>query len=232
MAYRFGQYTQPLTLQRQLGQTASTGNILSDLRKINLAKTKGEYSKDVREQMRAKAQKAARGATGIGKKFGILKTLAAFIPGAGPYISAALAGVEAKKMEKTFGKAGKGFGKYKGTFMGDETEKFAEGQKEQSREFDPFKAFATDLITGLDTSKGKHEVPGGVGEDFIGPLSEGAYRGPVEKMWKDMGVGERLGSLFPGGGKDGDMLSGLTRARTAFSPYLNAPKYTTNFYGD
>ena len=51
MAYRFGQYTQPLMLQKQLGQAASTGNILADLRARNLEKTKSEYSKDVKEHL-------------------------------------------------------------------------------------------------------------------------------------------------------------------------------------
>ena len=217
MAYRFGQYTQPLMLQKQLGQAASTGNILADLRARNLEKTKSEYSKDVKEQMRAKSQRAARSASSIGKTFGVLKTLANFIPGVGPALSAALSGIEADKTGKVFSKAGKGFGKYKGTFMGDATEEFAETQKEQAREFDPFKAFATDLVTGMVTGKAKHEVPVGGSN--------------IEKMWKDMSMQERMGSVFAGGGQDDSILGGITRATTAFSPYLNRPKYTTNFYG-
>ena len=73
MAYRFGQYTQPLMLQRQLGQAATTGSLLEDLRTRNLRKTKSEYASDVNEQMRAREQRAARKAESIGKKFGILQ---------------------------------------------------------------------------------------------------------------------------------------------------------------
>ena len=46
-----------------------------------------------------------------------------------------------------------------------------------------------------------------------------------------MSMQERMGSVFAGGGQDDSILGGITRATTAFSPYLNRPKYTTNFYG-
>jgi len=283
MAYRFGQYTQPLMLQRQLGQAATTGSLLEDLRTRNLRKTKSEYQDIVENKLRAAEEAAARKAEGIGKKFGILKTVANFIPG-GQFLKPVLAGIEAKESGKAFSKSAKGLGKYKGTFMGDTTEAFAEGQKNLAKSFDPFKSFASSMIEGLVTSRAKHSVPGedklvssefpgpyaavpetnipsemkewtnakdfllnpdatATIERFPGPLQEGAYTdfggldtivpgGPVEKMWKDMSPKERLGSIFPGGGVDEkDILTQLTRATTAFSPYLNRPKYTTSFYG-
>lgn len=285
MAYRFGQYTQPLMLQRQLGQAATTGSLLEDLRKTNLRKTKSDYESDVKDKLRAAEELAAKRANKIGKRFGILKTLSNFIPG-GQFLKPVLAGIEAKETGRAFSKSAKGLGKYKGTFMGDTTEAFAEGQKNLAKDFDPFKAFASSMIEGLVTSKAKHKVPGedklvssefpgpyaavpetnipsemkewtnakdfllnpdanpAIIERFPGPLQEGAYTDfgkldtivpgdYVEKMWKDMSPKERLGSIFPGGGVEGEdtILNQLTRATTAFSPYLNRPKYTTSWYG-
>ena len=243
MAYRFGQYTQPLMLQRQLGQAATTGSLLEDLRTRNLRKTKSEYASDVNEQMRAREQRAARKAESIGKKFGILKTVANFIPG-GQFLKPVLSGLEARESGKAFSKSGKGLGKYKDTFMGERTEAFAEGQKNLAKSFDPFQALMTSAIEEMVTSKAKHEVPGTdiastlpenlQGSAFEQAITSGPLAGTnIEKMWKDMSIQERLGSIFPGGGIKGDdnILSGITRATTAFSPYLNRPKYTTSFYG-
>ena len=92
------------------------------------------------------------------------------------------------------------------------------------------------------TGKAKHEVPGtniasALPENLQGtPFEQAITSGPlggsnIEKMWKDMSMQERMGSVFAGGGQDDSILGGITRATTAFSPYLNRPKYTTNFYG-